>query len=208
MSVTVGLILVIGLISFWAFQSTSIKGRFIMHPYTVHHHNQYYRFLSSGFIHADFMHLAFNCYAMYLFGQYAEAFFMNAFGETQGMINFFLLFVLGVIVSSVPTFFKHKDNPSYFALGASGGVSSVMFAAIMFYPLLPLQFILIPIPIPGFILGILYLIYSHYADKKQQDNIGHSAHLYGAIFGIVFTCVMYPSVMVSFYEQIVNRYFG
>lgn len=217
LSITTLLIIIIAGISWWAFEKMDIRQKLIMHPYTVLRHKQYYRLLSSGFIHGDFMHLAFNCYALYLFGAEhtnslgeksgVEFHFINIFGNTKGIIYYILLFLLGIIFSDIPTLFKHKNNSGYFSLGASGGVSSVMFACIMFNPLMGLHFFFIPIEIPAFILGIGYLIYSHYGDKQQQDNIGHSAHLYGALFGIVFTVVMYPPVIINFYTQIIERYF-
>ncbi len=207
LSITTLLIIGIAGISWWAFEKMDIRQKLIMHPYTVFRQKQYYRLLSSGFIHGDFMHLAFNCYALYLFGKFTEQYFIILFGPTKGIIYYLLLFLLGVIASDIPTLFKHRDNPGYFSLGASGGVSSVMFAVIILFPMIPLRFILIPVDIPGFILGIGYLIYSHYSDKKQRDNIGHSAHLYGALFGIVFTIVMHPPALMKFFTQIINHYF-
>lgn len=209
LSITILLIIAIAGISFWAFQDEKVRNKLIMHPYTVLKNKEYYRLLSSGFIHADFMHLAFNGYALYLFGKYIEVFYNKIFGPTLGPTYYVLLFALGVIVSDIPTLFKNQNNPNYFSLGASGGVSAVMFSTIILYPLLPLQFILIPIPIPGFILGLGYLAYSYYADKNRQqgDNVGHSAHLYGALFGVIFTIVMHPPAISAFFKQIIEHYF-
>lgn len=224
LSITILLLIAIAGVSFWAFQDEKVRNKLIMHPYTVLKHKEYYRLLSSGFIHADFMHLAFNAYALYLFGGYkslnfdrsinvtnsgCEIQYIDIFGPTLGPVYYILLFVLGVIVSDIPTLFKNQNNPNYFSLGASGGVSAVMFSTIVLYPLLPLQFILIPIPIPGFILGLGYLAYSYYADKNRQqgDNVGHSAHLYGAVFGVIFTIVMHPPAISAFFKQIIAHYF-
>ena len=112
------------------------------------------------------------------------------------------MYLLGIIVSDIPTFLKYQDVPNYNALGASGGVAAVVFSSILFDPLNPIYLMFIPIGIPGFVLGILYLVYSYYQGKRMADNINHDSHLFGAIFGLIFTVVLRPGVIVSFIEQI------
>lgn len=122
------------------------------------------------------------------------------FGQAGGLY-FIALYILAIVVSDLPTFFKHKNNPGYNSLGASGGVSAVIFAFIIFQPLsdICLYFALC---MPGFILGALYILFSWYQGRKSNDNINHDAHLYGALFGLIFCIVVAPSSIGSFFEQI------
>jgi membrane associated rhomboid family serine protease len=124
------------------------------------------------------------------------------FGE-WGPVYYIALYIIAIIVSDLPSYFKHKNNPGYNSLGASGGVAAVIFASIVFQPL---QYIclFIAICLPGFILGTAYLIYSYFQGKKANDNINHDAHLYGAVFGFIFCVVMYPPSISHFFREIMN----
>lgn len=204
MSVTTILVILIVAISFYAGQNPELKYKLMMSPYQINQKKEYYRFLTSGFIHADIMHLLFNMVALYSFGKNVEWLFqMTLQSQLMGQLAFLLLFLAGVVLSSLPSYYKHKDDYAYNALGASGGVSSIVFARILYNPLSEINIHFV-FPIPGFILGILYLIYSHYADKRGTDNIGHSAHFYGAIFGLVFAIVLEPSAVPHFFQQVAN----
>lgn len=172
----------------------------MMNPYYTHRHQQYYRFISSGFVHKDHMHLLWNMFSFYFFGTAIERQFQAMFGPSGG-IYFVALYILAIIVSDVPTFLKHKNNPGYNSLGASGGVSAVIFAFIIFQPLSDIC-IYIALCMPGFILGALYILFSWYQGRKSNDNINHDAHLYGALFGLIFCIVVAPSSIGNFFEQI------
>ena len=188
------------LVSFYAFQSPTVLSSLMMNPYYTHRHQQYYRFVSSGFVHKDHMHLLWNMFSFYFFGTAIERQFQAMFGQAGGLY-FIALYILAIVVSDLPTFFKHKNNPGYNSLGASGGVSAVIFAFIIFQPLsdICLYFALC---MPGFILGALYILFSWYQGRKSNDNINHDAHLYGALFGLIFCIVVAPSSIGSFFEQI------
>mgnify|MGYP000032276954 FL=1 len=172
----------------------------MMNPYSTHRRNQYYRFVSSGFVHKDHMHLLWNMFSFYFFGMAIERQFSAMFGQTGGLY-FIALYILAIIVSDIPTYLKHRENPGYNSLGASGGVSAVIFAFIIFQPLsdICLYFALC---LPGFILGALYIIFSWYQGRRSNDNINHDAHLYGALFGLIFCIVIAPASIGSFFEQI------
>jgi membrane associated rhomboid family serine protease len=118
-----------------------------------------------------------------------------------GGVYYIALYVLALVVSDLPSYFKNRNNPRYNSLGASGAVAAVIFASVVFQPV---QYICIFIAIclPGFILGTAYIIYSYYQGKKANDNINHDAHLFGAAFGFIFCVVMYPPSINSFFEQI------
>ena len=191
------------LLSFYAFSNRSLMSDLIMNPYRIRTRKQYYRFLTSGFIHNDHMHLLFNMVSLYFFGPVIEMLFTMLFGKLLGLIYFIALYLLGIVVSDIPTYFKHQNNPGYNALGASGGVAAVIFAFIVFLPLEKI-YIFLAVPVPGFILGTLYVIFSWYQGRKSNDNINHDAHLYGALFGIIFCFILYPPSIGNFFKQIME----
>lgn len=201
MPVTYIIIGITVLISFAAYNNSNLMRQLMMNPYTISHRKQYYRFITSGFIHADHMHLFFNMFSLYFFGTTIEYIFGVIFGST-GTVYVLALYFLGIIVSDIPSYMKHRNDPGYNALGASGGVASVIFASIIFQPLANIYIYFVPIP--GFILGIGYILFSWYQGKKANDNINHDAHLYGALFGVIFCAVLYPQSLPQFVEQIKN----
>jgi len=201
MSLTIVIIILTVILTVYAWNNPHIFQRWMLNPHGIATRNEYYRFITSGFIHANWMHLAFNMITLYFFGSKVEMIFRYFFGE-MGSVIFILFYLVGIIVSDLPTFFKNRKNSHYNSLGASGGVSAILFCSILYDPLARIY--LYFIPIPGFILGVLYLIYSVQQGKKGGDNINHDAHLYGALFGIIFTVVINPGVIGHFIEQLLN----
>jgi membrane associated rhomboid family serine protease len=202
LSLTVIIILITSAISIWAFQQPELLNRLLFHPYSIKHRNEWYRFVSSGFVHGSWLHLLFNMFTFYWFGEAVDRGVLKPlFGSELGGILFIALFVIGIIIAHISTYIKYKDAPHYRSLGASGGVAAVVFCSIMFYPVNDLCLYGL-LCIPGFILGPLYLIYSYYQGKKGTDNINHEAHLFGAIFGIVFAIVVDPRVIGHFIDQV------
>jgi membrane associated rhomboid family serine protease len=189
-------------ISMYAFNHPELMRRFILNPYTVKSRSEYYRFLTSGFLHKDHIHLIFNMITLYFFGRIIEMVFNAIFGDI-GAVYYVLLYLLAIIVSDIPSYFKYRHTPGYSSLGASGGVAAIVFAFILFLPLEKINLYLF-IPIPGFVLGGLYLIYSYYQGRRQADHINHDAHLYGAIFGLIFCVVLYPQSVQNFLDQLKN----
>jgi membrane associated rhomboid family serine protease len=202
-SITLIIIVITVAASFYAWNNQNIFQKWILNPYTVHHRKEYHRLITSGLIHNDYMHLAFNMIALYSFGTYVEQIYGYYF-EGAGSLMFILLYVIGIIVSDIPTYIKHKNHAYYNSLGASGGVSAVVFSFILFEPMKELMLIFLPIPLPGFIFGGLYMLYSYVQARRGGDYINHDAHLFGALFGIIFSIIIMPSVIVSFFEQILN----
>ncbi len=189
-TVTLIILLITCVVSFTAFSNEKLTNDLIFYPTAVTNHNQWYRFITCGFIHADFLHLAFNMYTFYMFGnKVVEPSFIELFGNS-GRVIYALLYILALIACLLPTYFKHKDDYYYRSLGASGAVSAVIFAGIVLYPTMPLQIFPIPVDIPAFIFGPLFLVVSAYLSKKGRGNINHSAHIWGAVFGIVFLFVV------------------
>ncbi len=163
----------------------------IFYPPAITKQGQWYRFFTCGLLHADWEHLLFNMLSLYLFGATVENYFKSEllFGE-MGQVFYMVLYILALLFSLIPTFFKHRNDYQYRSLGASGAVSAIVFAGILFNPTAKLGFFLIPPIIPGYIFGPLYLLLSTWLEKKGKDNINHSAHIWGALFGIGFTVLL------------------
>ena len=169
--------------------------------YDVWHRKQWYRMLSYGLVHGGWGHLFFNMLALYFFGRVVEQYFQLAFGETTGIILYVVLYVSAIAVSTVGDLIKYRDDWNYTAVGASGAVSAVLFASILFEPKMGIYIYLIPIPIPGFVFAPLYLLYCWYMAKRNADNIGHSAHFWGAVYGLFFPLVCEPQIFNHFLNQ-------
>jgi membrane associated rhomboid family serine protease len=179
------------------------KHQFIFVPYEIKREKTWYRFWSKGLVHGDWIHLFFNMYALYLFGGILERTLVmpELFGQ-WGRLVYLGLYLSGLPMASLYTYYKEQDNPGYRALGASGAISSVVFAVILLYPFLPLGLIFIPIEFPAILFGLLYLAYSHYMGKRNMDNVGHDAHYWGSIWGFVFLLVLKPVLFLAFINQI------
>lgn len=199
-SITIILIALTTLTSFLAFNKPVVTGRFTMSPYVIAHRKQYYRFITSGFIHANHIHLLVNMFSFYFFGTAVEMIFNIIFGDA-GPFYFVALYLTAIVVSDWPVYFKHRNDYHYHSLGASGGVAAIIFAFIIFQPLerICIYFVFC---LPGVVLGIAYLVYSYYQGRKANDHINHEAHLYGALFGLLFCILFYPRSLMIFYEQI------
>jgi len=196
------LIIINVLASMYAWRNREIYYKWMMNPYKTLRNKEYFRFITSGFIHVDTTHLLFNMLTLYFFGDFVESIIMSIYGYgASGRIIFVGFYLLGIFISELPTFIKYKDQPQYNSLGASGAVSAVIFCYILYYPLQNLYIFGI-LPIPGFVLGILYILYSIQMGKRKMDNINHDAHLYGALYGIIFSVVSDPQVIYKFVTQI------
>ncbi len=203
MSLTFILIAIVAVVSFYSWSNPQVQAKFMMNPYRVSQGKEYYRFITSGFIHSGYLHLFFNLFTLYFFGSQIEIIF-NMLSPEHGNIYYLLLFIIGIVVSDIPTFLKHRANPGYNSLGASGGVAALVFSFILFNPTDKLYILFIPIGIPGFIMGTLFLVYSYYQSKNSGDNINHSAHLYGALFGLLFSIMVEPNVIFNFINALGN----
>jgi len=195
---------VTALTSIAAFNSPKLLNDWIFEPYTILRSKQYFRFLTSGLLHGSWMHLLINMYVLYSFGNLVEQFYSRHFGG-NAIWFYMLLYAGGLIVSDIPTFLKHQNDVSYRGLGASGAVSSVLFASILFAPTMQLGLFLV-IPMPAIVLGVGYLLYSAYMSKNPKDNINHDAHFYGAVFGFFFTLLLKPSLMSDFMNEILDAW--
>jgi membrane associated rhomboid family serine protease len=189
LTVTLIIIIITSIVSFTAFSNQKITDDLIFYPPAVSERNQWYRFFSCGLIHADIGHLLFNMLSLYFFGPFVEGQFAVIFGE-KGKILYVVMYVAALAVCLLPTYYKNKNNYHYRSLGASGAVSAVVFAGLMVAPYVEVGFFFIPPIIPGFIFAPLYLLSSVAMEKRGGDNINHSAHIWGALFGVAFIIVI------------------
>lgn len=199
--ITLAIIVITGLTSFYAFNNHELFEKLKFNAYAVKHQKQYYRLFTHSLLHANMMHLFVNMFVLYIFGSNVELFFEHAFGAS-GTIYYLGLYVGGVIVASLPAQKKHGDNVHYNAVGASGAVAAVLFSHIVLSPLTSIYILFIPIPIPAFIFGVLYLIYEAYLDKRGGDGVAHDAHFWGAIFGFVFVIILDYRFLFNFMEEV------
>jgi len=198
MQVTYALMAIIGIVTYYAWQKPEIHQGFMLNPYTVKNRKQYYRLITSGFVHNNGMHLFLNLFTLYFFGGAIEKIFYIYFGEL-GNIYYLALFLSAIVVANLPTFYKYRNNPNYNSLGASGGVSALVLAFILFDPLRDLCLYAV-LCLPGYILGAIFIAYSIVMGKRGQDNINHDAHLFGALYGLLFIIILRPTTLQSFIE--------
>jgi len=196
MSITLLIIILIVITSVTAWQNRTMFDKLKLNPYMVYHKKEYIRIVSHSLLHADWMHLIFNMLTLYFFGEFVESGLSLYF--KSGVLLYILLFILGAVISSIPSVLKHKNNHWYNSVGASGAVAAILFAGILFEPKLGIYIFFIPIPIPGYLFGIAYLAYSHYMSRKNADNINHDAHFAGAVFGFLFPILLKPDLVQIF----------
>ena len=199
--VTLIIILATVAVSLLCFTGSLDISRLMFNAYAVWHRKEGYRLLTSGLVHGGWGHLFFNMLTLYFFGRVVEQYFSLAFGDTLGIILYVVLYVSAIAVSSLWDLFKHRDDWNYNALGVSGAVSAVLFASILFEPKMGIYIYLIPIPVPGFVFAPLYLLYCWYMARRNIDNIGHTAHFWGAVYGLVFPLVFQPGIIGHFLGQ-------
>ncbi|RME96894.1 MAG: rhomboid family intramembrane serine protease [Bacteroidetes bacterium] len=190
-SMTIIIVIMTSLISWQAFNNPMMRAKLLFRPVDIKQRGEWYRFVSSGLIHADFAHLLINMYVLWMFGEIVEQYFTQViFGEIWGRIAYLLFYFSAVVVASIPSYLRYRDFSGYSALGASGATSALVFAYIIIQPWSGLTLIFLPFfSIPAIVMGVAYLWYSHYMDKRGTDHIGHNAHFTGAIYGVIFVLV-------------------
>ncbi len=190
-TILIATIAITALISFYGFNNLAFFEKYKFNVGAVLHRKEYIRLLSAGFLHADIAHLIFNMLTLYFFGPIV----IGTFGD----LGFLIIYIGSILLGNIFSMFIYKKQSWYSAIGASGGVSGILFAAIAIDPQIGIMFFFIPIPIPGFIFGLLYFGYSVYSmlNPRQNDNIGHAAHLGGAFLGLIYSIAMAPEAAIS-----------
>ena len=185
------------LVSWQAFERRALMERLILWPPAIDRKKQFDRLLTHGFVHADWQHLLFNMLTLFFFGRAIEP----LFAQYLGPLGFALFYLSAVVVAILPTYLRHRHDPSYRSLGASGAVSAVLFTYILFNPwgMIGIMFI----PCPAILFGVVYLAYSAWADARgEHGNVNHSAHFWGAAFGIAFALVVEPRLFGIFIDRL------
>ncbi len=199
MNLTLIIIVITAIISIQAFSNHGLMNRLILDPYQMYRSKQWYRFITSGFLHADWLHLIINMFVFFSFGSIVEQYYSYFFGSA-GKFMFVLLYLSSILAASASSYYGNRNNPSYRSLGASGAVSAITTTSILFEPMTKIYLYGI-IGMPNIVAGILYLIYSQYASRNANDHINHEAHFYGAVYGVVFTLVAKPRIFYYFLDQ-------
>ena len=184
-------------VSWLAFSRPRLLDRLTLWPPAIDRKHEYDRLVTHGFVHADWMHLFFNMFTLYFFGPLAERFYANAVGP----VAYPLFYLAAIVVAILPTYMRHRRDAGYRSLGASGAVSAVLFTYILFNPwgMIGIMFI----PCPAILFGVVYLAYSAWADARgEHGNVNHSAHFWGAAFGIAFALVVEPRLFGIFIDRL------
>jgi membrane associated rhomboid family serine protease len=203
---TLFLIIITSAISIIAFSNHTLFDKLQLNPYQTFHKKEWYRIVSHGFLHADWTHLIINMLVLFSFGSSVEMIFKSLASEgiiQSPALTYVILYFASMIMATVTTVYRQKDNIWYNSVGASGAVSAVVFTSIFFQPAASIYFYAV-IPIPGIVFGVLYLAYSHFMSKRGGDNINHDAHFIGAVFGFIFPIFLEPRLFFVFLDQLTN----
>lgn len=202
-NVTIVIVAITVIVSIIALRDERLERKLIFNPYIIYRRREYWRFLTAALIHGNYLHLGLNMFVLYQFGSSIEKQFDVVYGNNKWLeaLYYLGLYIPGAILSGFYSFEKNKNNIHYNALGASGAVSAVVFAYI---GVVPTQnfWLLGALPVPAFAYGILFLIVSWVMARKGQDNIGHDAHFFGALYGIMYIFIIQPSQLPRFFESI------
>ncbi|PWT78483.1 MAG: rhomboid family intramembrane serine protease [Bacteroidetes bacterium] len=203
-SPTIVIIVITCIVSFIGFNNAKVIDDLIFWPPGITNRRQYYRFITCGLIHADYIHLAFNMLTLFFFGKFMEQYYLAILGLPQ--YYYIALYIGALAVSNIPSYFKHKNDYNYRSLGASGAVSAVLFAFILLKPWVTIYVFFIPVP--AIIYAVIFLAYSVYMSRRGGDYINHDAHFYGALFGIIFTIIARPEVVGNFLTELSHPHFN
>ena len=202
MSLTLIIIGVTCVVSFAGFSNPALIQRLILWPPAVSRRGEWWRLASCGLIHADGTHLLFNMFTLYFFGSVMERLMLPRIGPW----GYVLFYTAALVVSALPSYLAHRDDANYRSLGASGAVSAALFAFILVQPWATIYVFVLPVP--AIVYAVAYVAYSIYMDRKGGDNVNHSAHLWGAAFGVAFLAVMEPQVIGLFFDRLSHPRFG
>jgi membrane associated rhomboid family serine protease len=202
MLVTWILIATTAVVSWIAFNNRSTAHDLALWSPGVTRKHQYYRLLTYGFVHADMQHLLFNMITLFFFGRTMEMIFQLI---GMGQVGYVLFYLSAVVISILPSYYRHRHDMNYISIGASGAVSAVLFAFILFQPWS--MILVFFIPVPAILYAVAYVGYTVYMDRRGGDNINHSAHLWGAAYGVLFMLFSHPAVINIFLSQLLHPRF-
>lgn len=193
--ITLVLVILTVVVSISAFQNGNVFEALLFKPYDVQHRGQWYRLFAHALVHADVMHLFVNMFVLWSFGRSVEMLYPLVTDLPVGVV-YGVLYLGGVLFATLPGMAKHRNDPRYRSVGASGAVSAVLFAQILLLPTHQVSLFFIQ-ALPAWLFGVLYLAYSYFMDKRGGDNVAHDAHFYGALFGLLFTAALEPDLVLD-----------
>lgn len=202
LSVTLLLIATTVAISLAGFSNREVVQRLILSPPAVLRRHQWHRLVGYGFVHADGTHLLFNMFTLYFFGTFVEGVLQPRIGSA----GFVAFYVAALVFAILPTLWRHRNDPNYLSLGASGAVSAVLFAFILLRPWQTIYVFVVPVP--AIVFAVVYVAYTIWAERTRRDKVNHSAHLWGAAFGVLFLVALEPRIVPAFLEQLTNPRFS
>ena len=185
-------------VSLLAFSSRAVFDRFALHPYGIAKDGTWYQTITSGFLHGDITHLAFNMITLFFFGPFVES--------SLGTPAFLLVYFGSMLAGSLVAFYRRKGQPRYRAIGASGAISGILFSFVLLRPLQPIYIFFLPVGIPAALFAIGYVAVSAFGMQRGVGRIGHEAHLGGAIAGLVLTLALDPGVFPRFLQQLQSAF--
>jgi len=193
-SLTLIIVIVTSIVSYRAFNSPTMMAKWMFIPYQVKGYREYYRVISHGFIHGDLMHLVFNMFSLYSFGELLEYALGSLRTPMQGYLLYLLIYLGGIVVATLPSMLKHGDNPAYRSVGASGGVSSILMATMMLFPDASIGFFFF-IPMKAYIAIPVFFLIEHLMQRSGKTGIAHDAHMGGALFGLLSILAIDPQCL-------------
>jgi len=203
MNITLILVIITGFISYKGFEDQAFFNKYKHNPYSESRNGEYYRMLTSGFLHGSWLHLLINLFVFHEFGRMVEYQFVSTYGSGIGHVLYLIFYLVAIIAADLSSYYKHKNNPGFSSIGASGAVSAILFVFIFFEPwsILLLYFV---IPMPAIVGGLLYLWYSSWAANNSRDKIDHDAHFSGAIFGVLASVIFFSFYISTFFKKLLS----
>ena len=204
MSANILIIILTCIVSYYGFNNRPFFEKLKHFPFQEQRDKSFSRLLTAGFLHGSWLHLLINMFVLYSFGDIVETgLLVPMYGEAIGRTIYILMYLAIIVLANIPTFLKHKNNPGFASIGASGAVSGIIFIFILMYPWEKIYLYGV-IGIYSIVAGIIYLVYSSWASKNSKDHIDHDAHFYGAVFGLIIIIALEPRLVNAFIQQITN----
>ena len=202
MSINLIIILLTSFSSFIAFKNQAVFEKYAFIPYQVKYKKEHIRLISYAFLHVDLPHLIFNMFSFYMFGEMIENQLVLNYGVLLGELHFLIIYFVGALIATVWPYVRNSENANYISVGASGAVSSVLFASMLWNPTMEVGIILLPFYIPSYVFAPIYLAFEYWSLKRGKSNIAHDAHIGGALFGIAYIALINFDKIKLFFQLI------
>ena len=202
MSINLIIILLTSFSSFIAFKNQAVFEKYAFIPYQVKYKKEHIRLISYAFLHVDLPHLIFNMFSFYMFGEMIENQLVLNYGVLLGELHFLIIYFVGALIATVWPYVRNSENANYISVGASGAVSSVLFASMLWNPTMEVGIVFLPFYIPSYIFAPIYLAFEYWSLKRGKSNVAHDAHIGGALFGIAYIALINFDKIKLFFQLI------